>query len=144
MQRFTELYRTLDQTTSTNAKVAAMVEYFEAAPGADQAWAVYFLSGRRLRRLVGASLLRQWLAESSELPEWLVEQTYASVGDLAETIALLLADRVVPDPFASRGLADFVEGDLLTLRALEDDDARRARVTGWWQTLPYDACYLVN
>ncbi len=144
MQRFTELYRTLDQTTSTNAKVAAMVEYFEAAPGADQAWAVYFLSGRRLRRLVGASLLRQWLAESSELPEWLVEQTYASVGDLAETIALLLADRVVPDPFASRGLADFVEGDLLTLRGLEHDHARRERVTGWWQTLPYDACHLVN
>ena len=57
MQRFTELYRTLDQTTSTNAKVAAMVDYFEAAPRADVAWAVYFLSGRRLRRLVGASAL---------------------------------------------------------------------------------------
>lgn len=143
MRRFTELYRTLDQTTSTNAKVGALVEYFGAAPRADVAWAVYFLSGRRLRRLVGAGELRQWLVECSELPEWLVEQTYASVGDLAETIALLLADRVADDPFAGRRLCDFVEQDLLTLRGL-DDGARRARVTGWWQSLPYDACYLVN
>lgn len=143
MRRFTELYRTLDQTTSTRAKVAAMVAYFSATDAADTAWAVFFLSGRRLRRLVGAAKLREWLTQQSELPAWLVEQTYANVGDLAETIALLLADRVGDSELDGLSLYAFVTGHLQTLSTL-DDDAARERVCGWWRTLPYDDCYLVN
>jgi len=138
---FSRLYQTLDQTTSTNAKVAAMVDYFRDADPRDAAWAVYFLSGRRIKRLVGSSLLRQWLTELSELPGWLVEDTYASVGDMAETIALLLTR--AGDSTEQLSLAEWVETRLLPLRGL-DADAQRAIVTGWWAGQSYEQCYIVT
>ncbi|MEM9171642.1 MAG: ATP-dependent DNA ligase [Pseudomonadota bacterium] len=143
MRRFIELYSALDQTNSTRAKVAALADYFSTTEAADLAWAVYFLSGRRLRRLVGSRLLQQWLSEASELPDWLVTDTYANVGDLAETIALLLADRVDPDALSQTTLSGFVSATLQPLAKM-DDTEKRAVVTGLWQALPYDACYVVN
>ncbi|MEM6817570.1 MAG: ATP-dependent DNA ligase [Pseudomonadota bacterium] len=143
MREFIKLYHTLDQTNSTRAKVAAMVNYFNAADPADTAWATFFLSGRRLKRLVSAANLRRWLVEASELPEWLVEDTYASVGDLAETIALLLADRNRPDALSDLSLAEFVTKSLKPIAAL-DDAAQRDLVLAWWRELPYNACYIVN
>jgi len=141
MKAFSELYQTLDQTTSTNAKVAAMSAYFEEAPARDAAWAVYFLSGRRLKRLVGAARLREWLIDMSDLPAWLVEETYSSVGDLAETIALLLARP--SDDLESLSLADWVEQRLLPLRGI-DADAQRAQVVAWWTGQSYESCYIVT
>jgi len=141
VQAFSRLYQTLDQTTSTNAKVRAMVAYFGEATARDAAWAVYFLSGRRLKRLVGAARLREWLVELSELPPWLVEDTYASVGDLAETIALLLA--VPGDARETLPLADWVEQRLLPLRGLEPDEQREI-VTAWWRSQSYESCYIVT
>src|ERR1700716_3220700 len=89
MRAFSELYEELDTTTSTNLKVAAMVRYFKSAPSGDAAWAAYILSGHRLKRFIGPALLYRWLFEECGLPEWLVEESRATVGDLAETIALL-------------------------------------------------------
>lgn len=141
MQSFSRLYQSLDQTTSTNTKVAAMVQYFESVDERDAAWAVYFLSGRRLKRLIGAAALRQWLKLSSDLPEWLIEDTYASVGDLAETIALLLAQAGKAEQ--THSLADWIEHQLLPLRdrepTIQEDTIRQ-----WWQTLNYEQCFIIN
>src|SRR5882672_9021703 len=90
MRVFAELYDEIDTTTATNLKVAAMARYFRTAPPADAAWAAYILSGRRLKRFIGPALLSRWLIEASGMPEWLVSESYASVGDMAETIALLI------------------------------------------------------
>ncbi len=90
MRAFSELYEELDTTTATNLKVAAMARYFRQAAPADAAWAAYILSGRRLKRFLGPALLYRWLIEACGLPEWLVEECRATVGDLAETIALLM------------------------------------------------------
>ena len=141
MQNFSQLYQSLDQTTSTNAKVAAMVSYFETATAEDAAWAVYFLSGRRVKRLIGSSLLRSWLHQSSDLPEWLVEESYASVGDLAETIALLLA--TPGNKGEERSLADWVENHLLPLRKL-DPEEQRQQVTQWWLQQNYQQSFIIN
>ncbi|MGQ7844066.1 ATP-dependent DNA ligase [Granulosicoccus sp. 3-233] len=141
MQNFSQLYQSLDQTTSTNAKVAAMVSYLAGATAADAAWAVYFLSGRRIKRLIGASLLRSWLHQSSDLPEWLVEESYSSVGDLAETIALLLA--TPGNQGQERSLADWVEHQLLPLRGL-DAEQQQQRVTRWWRELDHQQCFIIN
>ena len=141
MQAFARLYQTIDQTTSTNAKVAAMVDYFRTANAPDAAWAVYFLSGRRIKRLVGAAQLRTWLTELSDLPPWLVDDTYSSVGDLAETIALLLAR--ADDSSDELGLAEWVETRLKPLGKMNADE-QRATVTGWWATQSYEQCYIVT
>lgn len=144
MRAFSELYEELDTTTSTNLKVGALVRYFNSAPAADAAWAVYILSGRRLKRFIGPALLRRWLTEVSALPEWLVEESYATVGDLAETIALLLesdlsATRVVPD----LSLATWIDDRLLPLREV-DEPQQRTAIVEWWRTLPYRECFILN
>ena len=90
MRAFSELFEALDTTTSINEKLAALIRYFRSAPSSDAVWAIYFLSGRRLKRLIGSATLRAWLLQETQLPEWLLEETYAEVGDLAETIALLV------------------------------------------------------
>ncbi len=142
MREFSRLYQALDQTTSTNLKVAAMVRYFSAAPARDAAWAVYFLSGRRMKRLVGPARLRQWLYESVELPDWLVDDTYATVGDLAETIALL-TDSARAAPADGRSLADWLEQEILPLKDL-DVEERGRHVKRWWASLEYEQSYLLN
>lgn len=143
MKGFAELFSRLDQERGTNAKVAAMAAYFRIVDPAEGAWAVYFLSGRRIKRLIGPVQLRQWLAEASELPDWLVEETHQHVGDLAETIALLLTDpihRAEPD---TRTLADWVEEEILVLRT-QDDETRRQRVTHAWARLDEDGRFLYS
>src|SRR5258708_17134300 len=88
MRAFSELYEELDTTTSTNLKVAAMVRYLGSAPPADAAWATYILSGHRLKRFIGPALLYRWLIQECGLPEWLVEESRATGGDPAGSIAL--------------------------------------------------------
>jgi len=144
MQRFAELFEALDTTTSTNAKVAAMASYLRSANPEDAAWAVYVLIGRRPKRSVGPALLRRWLSEEAALPDWLVEDSYASVGDLAETIALLVEpDAQLLRESSAVTLTEWFEQRILPLRAL-DEPAQRAYVTHWWRSLCYRECFLVN
>ena len=133
MRRFSELYQALDATTSTNAKVAAMTTFFRDAPPADGAWAVHFLSGRRLKRLVGGARLRRMMTELSDYPEWLVMACYAEVGDLAETVSLLL-DAAGDGGGTLPTLAELVEGELLPLADCDEVEQGR-RVLAWWRRL---------
>ncbi len=115
MKAFAELYANLDATTSSNAKLAALQAYFRQAPPEDAAWAVYFLSGGRPRQLVPSRLLRDMATEAAAIEPWLFEESYQSVGDLAETISLLLPDY----PYTSQdGLSVWLEEKLLPLRGL--------------------------
>ena len=91
MKDFADLYAELDATTSTQAKVAALVRYFQRAGPADAAWAAYFLSGGKPRQLIRTAQLRALATEAAGLPDWLFEASYQAVGDLAETIARLQA-----------------------------------------------------
>jgi DNA ligase N terminus. len=134
MQPFAQLFQQLDEQRGTKAKVAAMTDYFASTPAADGAWAVYFLSGRRLKRLIGPVQLRQWLAQASGLPLWLIEQTHEHVGDLAETVALVLSDQRPRRTTRADGLADWVETHILSLRGLEDEQ-RREQVINAWQSV---------
>jgi DNA ligase 1 len=144
MRAFSELYEELDTTTSTNLKVAAMVRYFATASPGDAAWAVYILSGRRLKRFIGPALLRRWLVQESALPEWLVEESYATVGDLAETVALLLeSTQSVPAVVPDLSLSTWIENRLLPLREV-DEEQQRTAIVEWWRTLPYRECFILN
>jgi DNA ligase 1 len=128
VKAFARLFAAIDQTTATNEKVAALVEYFRHAPPGDAAWAVHFLSGRRPKRLVGSRKLTSWASEESGLPGWLFEESYQSVGDLAETITLIL-----PESGASSELplARWVEDRLLAMRGEDDDVQRDVMVRSW-------------
>ena len=119
MKAFADLFSKLDSTTSSNAKLDALQDYFRSAPAADAAWAVYFLSGGKPRQLVSTKLLRALALEASGLPEWLFEESYQAVGDLAETITLLLPETGHAD---TEGLAVWVEERLLPLRDVPPEE----------------------
>jgi DNA ligase-1 len=133
MKRFASLYDAIDRTTSTNAKVAAMAQYFQSAPQADAAWAVFFLTGRRLKRLVPAAAIREWTLAATGLYDWLLDECYAVVGDGAETAALVL-DQVAVEAVEDLPLAAWVETRILPLRELEPP-SQQVRVTSWWRGL---------
>jgi DNA ligase-1 len=143
MKRFAALYDAIDRTTSTNAKVSALVEYFRTAPPADAAWAVYFLTGRRLKRLVPSASLREWAVIATGVPEWLLSETYAAVGDLAEIVALLLDAVPHGDVEPDLPLAAWVEDRLLPL-AKTDPAGQRANVMTWWHGLTRIERFVLN
>ena len=115
MRRFAQLFAELDATTATSAKVDALARYFAQAAPADAAWASYFLCGGKPRAVVGSRALREFALAASGLPDWLFEECYQSVGDLAETIAHLLPP---PQQASDLGLAVWIEQRLLPLRGL--------------------------
>lgn len=129
MKNFSDLYLALDQTNKTNEKVEAIVKYFQTADAADAAWAIYFLSGRKPRQIIKTAKLREWAAEISDVPDWLFELSYDAVGDLAETIALLLPDTNAEG--SNLPLAFWVENRTLPLREMTEDDQREAVVQAW-------------
>lgn len=142
MERFSRLFQALDATNATNRKVALMRDYFREVPPADGAWAVYLLAGRRLKRLIGPARLQDWLAEATGLPRWLVTETREHVGDLAETIALLMDDATQrqSDDLA---LHQWISDRILVLRDCDEAEQQR-RVTALWRHLPSDQCFLFN
>ncbi|RMN97169.1 ATP-dependent DNA ligase [Pseudomonas coronafaciens pv. coronafaciens] len=131
MRAFAELYSRLDATTSSNAKLAAMHDYFASAAPEDAAWAVYFLSGGRPRQLVPTRVLREQAMTLASLPEWLFEESYQAVGDLAETLSLLLPQA---DHSNDEGLAIWMEDKLLPLRGLPPEELA-ARLPMFWSQL---------
>ena len=131
MIRFAKLYQAIDSTTKTNEKLAALEAYFASASHEDAAWATYFLAGNKLRQLVPTKLLRAWAAEEAHIPDWLLEESYHTVGDLAETLSL-----VVPPGHLGEDapLTQWVEERLMPLRAMDEAAQRDAITTIWKQT----------
>ena len=146
MQRFTDLYFALDASNRTTSKLAALQKYFNGADAADAAWAVYFLIGGRLKRTVASREFREWAGRACGYPEWMVEECYDHVGDLAETLALLLSNRVTPNEAkaeASISLSELVEQRILPLRDMEAED-REAALSGFWSSLDARQCLVLN
>lgn len=128
MKNFARLYEELDRTTKTIGKVAALRRYFEKASPADAAWAVYFLSGQKAKRLIQTRKLRNWAGGAAEVPDWLLDESYEAVGDLAETIALILPP---PSGTSNIPLHTWVEERLLPLRDAAEEEKRGAILEAW-------------
>ena len=134
MKRFALLYRELDASTATREKQAALQRYLQDAPALDAAWAVYFLAGGKPRQTVPTRQLRELARDLTGLPEWLFEESYQTVGDLAETVALLLPP--ARDP-VERGLAEWLVQHLLPLRGQPPETLAEA-LRAQWDVLPDD------
>ncbi|MEP7066787.1 MAG: cisplatin damage response ATP-dependent DNA ligase, partial [Gemmatimonadota bacterium] len=131
MKRFAQLFAEIDRSTRTNDKVDAMVSYFASADASDAAWAVYFLSGGRPKRLVPVRRLSSWAMEIAGIPEWLFNECYDAVGDLAETISLLLPPAA---SYMECPLHDWIEERVLPL-AKQSEEAQRETILESWSAL---------
>lgn len=139
MRHFAALYAALDASTSTDAKVDALVRYLADAAPDDAAWAVYFLAGGRPRQTVPTALLRATATALAGIPDWLFEASYQAVGDLAETIA-----QVLPPPTRNSdlGLADWMTQRLLPLRG-QPREVQAEALRAWWDELAPDERFLL-
>lgn len=146
MQAFAALFEQLDQTTATNEKVRIMTEFFRREDPDTSAWALFFLSGQRPKQLVGSTKLQRWAQEKVGYPDWLMEESYAAVGDTAELIALVLAaadHAAKPEPLPGLSLGDWMERRILPLGQM-DDQARCSNILDWWTELNSTETFMLN
>ena len=137
MRAFADLYRDLDAATAIKRKQEALAAYFRAAAAdakehASAAWAVYFLAGGKPRQLAPTKLLRRLAMEEAALPEWLFDECYQNVGDLAETLSLLLP---LPCDTEEATLDVWMHERLLPLRAAPEEE-KYAALRAWAHKLP--------
>ena len=134
MKEFAELIRALDSTNKTSLKVAALTEYFRVADDEDKLWTIAILSHRRPKRPVNTTLLREWATEISGIPLWLFEETYHIVGDLAETISLIIPASESQD---EKSLATFIT-EIITLRDKDEEEKKKYLQNNWTQLSYYE------
>lgn len=140
MKAFADLYDALDASTRTNDKVSALAAYFRVAAPEDACWAVYFLTGNRPRQAVPAKRLHAIAAEAAGMADWLFAESYDAVGDLAETIALILPP---PTEASSLPLNQWITERLATLRAA-DETTQRVSLQGYWRELDQRQRFVFN
>lgn len=139
MQKFSQLFVSLDQTTSSSRKIRLFADYLNDAIDEDRLWAIALFSGKRPKRTVQVSLLRTWIAEIVQLPEWLFEESYHIVGDLAETIALLLPE---PKSIDQKSLTHWIN----YIRRLQDvsQEEKKEAILLAWQSLDKNGRFIFN
>nr|WP_214447807.1 ATP-dependent DNA ligase [Flavihumibacter rivuli] len=140
MEMFAELVQIIGHSTKTSEKLHALVQYFQTAPGHDKIWVIALFSGRRPKRSVNSKLLREWCCECCAIPEWLFEESYHTVGDLAETIALLL-----PPPSRqeiNHSLHHYLS--CLTEIASLDAEGKKAFILAAWEELSQPGRFVFN
>jgi DNA ligase-1 len=138
MREFARLYAELDETTATNRKLEALQNYFASAAPENAAWAVYFLAGGKPRQAVPSKLMRQYAIEYAGLDDWLFDESYAAVGDMAETIAHILPP---PKRHGDVGLAQWMEERIGPLRGA-DPGTIRAALFSYWDELTWRERFL--
>ncbi len=139
MKAFAALFTAIDQSTKTTIKVNALSEYFKSADDIDKLWTIALFSGRRPKRAVTTTRLREWGAEVAGIPLWLFEECYPIVGDLAETIALVLPPTQTTD---NRPLSQWITDLREVYKA--DDEAKKAFVVDAWARLGGTERFIFN
>ena len=132
MRNFAQLIKTLDSTNKTTLKVQALTHYFLEATDADKVWTIAILSHRRPPRPVNTTMLREWASELANIPLWLFEESYHIVGDLAETIALVIP---VAQQSSDKSLTEFME-EMIALKKKPDEE-KKAYLYENWKILNY-------
>ena len=139
MKSFTKLFVAIDSTTKTNQKVESLVQYFKSAPRPDQLRTIALFSHKRPKRTITTSLLRAWAAELSGIPTWLFEESYHVVGDLAETISLLVGTNHSGSDFS---LSKWIQ--LIKEQKDKSEEEKKEFILISWQRLNATEIFLFN
>ena len=139
MKNFAQLIQKVDETNKTTAKTKALAEYFNLASDTDKVWAIAILSHRRPKRPVNTTLLRTWASELAQIDLWLFEESYYIVGDLAETIALLIKQEKIE---SDKTLTDYIN-TIIELKELEDEQ-KKPIIQSCWKELDFYGRFVFN
>lgn len=139
MKEFATLINALDSTNKTNLKLEAINHFLDEAPDDDKLWFLALFTGKRPKRNVNTALMRQWAMELAEIPEWLFLESYSSVGDLGETISLILSQ---PENSIERSLSEWM--NLILQLKDKQDDEKKEFVLNAWKNLPHNERFIFN
>jgi DNA ligase 1 len=134
MKQFTQLFLQLDRTNKTNEKVELLKSYFLSAPEEDKLWALALFTGRRPPSTIKSAQLQMWALEQANIPEWLYRESYNSVGDMAETISLLLPVQIST---SNKTLSEWFHA-LAALKKANDEQKKEFILTAWKQFSPHE------
>jgi len=141
LELFARLIGELNSSTKTNDKLQSLVDYFAIAPDRDKVWVIAVFSGRRPRRIVSSTLLRDWCSEITRYPAWLLDECYHTVGDLAETLALLLPETKHTDN-SNQNLSYYLETFINIEK--QDESVRKSFIFDSWQQMSRDERFVFN
>ena len=127
MKNFSNLIEALETTNKTNAKIDALVQYFSNAPDKDKLWTINIFTGKRPKRPIKSTLMREWCMELTNIPEWLFLESYSTVGDLGETLSLLLPN---PTHNIDKSLSDWMD-DIIQLASKSDEEKKQFITSAW-------------
>lgn len=130
MKQFSELVNTLGTSTKTNDKLKALSGYFASANDKDKVWVIALFSGRRPRRTINSALIQQWCSELIGLPLWLFAESYHTVGDLSETIALLIPDSLTDANATPHPLHYYVE-KFQEMTGADEEGKKQFMIQSW-------------
>jgi len=141
MKQFVELFLNVESTTSSNAKINYLVDYFKSASLSDALWVIALFSHKRPKRTVKTSQLREWAAQEAKIPLWLFEETYNIVGDLAETIAKVIPNQETKSK-SEKSLTEWIDytKSMSSLDAIEKEKA----IKSVWSELKSSERFLFN
>ena len=139
MRVFALLVNALDSTNKTNQKIKAIRQFLDQAEELDKLWFLSLFTGRRPKRSVSSTLLRQWTQELTQIPTWLMEESYASVGDLGETLSMLLPN---PSKYIDIPLYAWMER-IIALQGLSEEE-KKSFVVEAWDSLPHQERFIFN
>ena len=116
-----------------------MVSYLDTAPEKDKLWFLALFTGKKPKRSINVNLLKIWALEITKLPEWLFLESYSSVGDLGETLSLLL-----PKPqFEIEKSLSLWMNELIELREKTNEE-KKNYVLESWKGLDFTERFIFN
>ena len=127
MRHFADLINALETTNKTNAKIDAILDYLERAPDEDKVWFIALFTGKRPKRNVNTNYMKEWALEITKLPYWLFQESYSSVGDLGETLSLILPP---PEEKIERSLSEWMN-DIVSLKGKTDAEKKEFVLQSW-------------
>jgi DNA ligase-1 len=139
MKAFAQLFLSLDETNKTNEKVKVLKDYFNAVPDTDKMHMLALFTGRKPKRIINSTFIRTWAMEASNIPPWLFEESYHVVGDLAETMALLMPQS---DSSSNKTLTEWI-AELNNLGERTEEE-RKAWLMASWAMLDSQERFVFN
>jgi DNA ligase-1 len=143
VKQFAALISALANSTKTNDKLQALVEYFSTASDDDQIYTLALFTDRRPKRAVNTTKLREWCTDLIGIPLWLFEESYQHVGDLSETIALAMSK---PSLEKEQGAEKSLKEWIVFLQDLQNkaEEEKKIAITQAWKSLDKNECFIFN
>jgi DNA ligase-1 len=146
MNEFANLIHDLSVTNSLSEKKFLLLNYFSNAEDNDKLWALALLFGKKPKKTINTTQLKQYCIELTGIQEWLFETSYQMVGDLAETISLFINNqKIKADTNLSKvkHTLTFYLHHLTSLNLCSEDEKKKY-ILSQWETLNQNECFVFN